>query len=116
MGRRGSLGDPEVRRPDRSEDHLISRGVEIGARMKEPGAILWVWCDETPRIFHLSHLLAILLSWCLFLPSSVSAETKGAVTPLLRLSVENLGNQQYEEIIGYGTPIRSVFGGVKLSF
>lgn len=30
--------------------------------------------------------------------------------------VENLGNQEYEEIIGFGTPIRSVYGGVKLSF
>ena len=30
--------------------------------------------------------------------------------------VENLGDQQYEEIIGFGTPIRSVFGGVKLTF
>ncbi|MGE3151579.1 MAG: TonB-dependent receptor plug domain-containing protein [Nitrospiraceae bacterium] len=29
--------------------------------------------------------------------------------------VENLGDQQYEEIIGYGTAIRSVFGGVKLT-
>ena len=30
--------------------------------------------------------------------------------------VENLGDQQYEEIVGYGTAIRSVYGGVKLTF
>ena len=30
--------------------------------------------------------------------------------------VENLGDQEYEEIIGFGTPIRSVYGGVKLTF
>lgn len=29
--------------------------------------------------------------------------------------VENLGDAQYEEIIGYGTPIRSIFGGIKLT-
>lgn len=30
--------------------------------------------------------------------------------------VENLTNQDYEEIAGYGTAIRSVYGGVKLTF
>ena len=30
--------------------------------------------------------------------------------------VENLTNQDYEEIAGYGTAIRSVYGGVKVSF
>ncbi len=30
--------------------------------------------------------------------------------------VENLTNQDYEEIAGYGTAIRSVYGGVKISF
>ncbi len=30
--------------------------------------------------------------------------------------IENLTNQQYEEIAGFGTAIRSVYGGVKLTF
>jgi vitamin B12 transporter len=29
--------------------------------------------------------------------------------------IENLTGQQYEEIAGYGTPIRSIYGGVKLT-
>jgi vitamin B12 transporter len=29
--------------------------------------------------------------------------------------VQNLGDQQYEEIIGFGTPMRSVFGGAKFA-
>ena len=30
--------------------------------------------------------------------------------------IDNLFNQQYEEILFFGTPIRSVYGGVKLTF
>jgi vitamin B12 transporter len=30
--------------------------------------------------------------------------------------VENLGDEEYEEVFGFGTPIRSVYGGVKLTF
>ena len=30
--------------------------------------------------------------------------------------VENLGDEEYEEIFGFSTPIRSVYGGVKLTF
>jgi vitamin B12 transporter len=29
--------------------------------------------------------------------------------------IENLFNQDYEEVLFFGTPIRSVFGGVKVS-
>lgn len=39
------------------------------------------------------------------------------VTKAAQLSgrVENLGNQEYEKIIGFGAPIRSVYGGVRLT-
>jgi vitamin B12 transporter len=40
------------------------------------------------------------------------------VTPHFQIfgRVENLVNEDYEEVLGYGTPGRSVFGGLKLSF
>jgi vitamin B12 transporter len=30
--------------------------------------------------------------------------------------IDNLFNQQYEEILFFGTPIRSVFAGVKFTY
>jgi vitamin B12 transporter len=32
------------------------------------------------------------------------------------MRVDNLFNEQYEEILFFGTPIRSVFGGVRLNY
>jgi len=29
---------------------------------------------------------------------------------------ENLFNEKYEEILNFGTPVRSIFGGVKLTY
>ena len=30
--------------------------------------------------------------------------------------IDNLFNQRYEEILTFGTPIRSIFGGVKFTY
>jgi vitamin B12 transporter len=30
--------------------------------------------------------------------------------------IDNLFNQQYEEVLFFGTPIRSIYGGLKLTY
>lgn len=46
----------------------------------------------------------------------MSRESGDPTAGVLFGRVENLGDKEYEEIFGFGTPIRSVYGGVKRTF